>query len=133
MYPPPLPSPLHKQEEERWFAYWNDQYDRHYYFNPATGETTWTMPDNYIEESEEEDEYDNQGEGHDNDRGGFPPPEHDFVAVSNVLASGGTNISTASNNGSLGGSAGSVGGGDNISSNNNNNNNNRNRSSNQIT
>jgi hypothetical protein len=30
-----------------WLAYWNDKYDRHYYYNPATSETTWVMPDNF--------------------------------------------------------------------------------------
>jgi hypothetical protein len=33
---------------ERWYAYWSEQYDRHYYNNPVTGITSWTMPDNFI-------------------------------------------------------------------------------------
>ena len=30
-----------------WLAYWNEQYDRHHYYNPSSGETSWVMPDNF--------------------------------------------------------------------------------------
>ncbi|GMI28474.1 hypothetical protein TrCOL_g7036 [Triparma columacea] len=57
-----------EEGEEKWFAYWNAEYNRHYYFNPDTGETTWTMPDNYIEDDCDEGDSDGGEEVRGEDR-----------------------------------------------------------------
>ena len=35
---------------EKWYAYWDADYGRHYYYNPTTEVTQWVMPDNYVAE-----------------------------------------------------------------------------------
>ncbi|GMH66487.1 hypothetical protein TrRE_jg9605, partial [Triparma retinervis] len=59
--------------EEKWFAYWNVEYNRHYYFNPRTGETTWTMPDNYVEDDSSSLGEDEGGSGGSNNGASDPP------------------------------------------------------------
>ena len=59
--------------EEKWFAYWNVEYNRHYYFNPRTGETTWTMPDNYVEDDSSSLGEDEGGSGGSNNGASEPP------------------------------------------------------------
>ncbi|GMH98447.1 hypothetical protein TrVE_jg6058 [Triparma verrucosa] len=48
---------------EKWYAYWDADYGRHYYYNPTTEVTQWVMPDNYVAEDgdSESDRPDSKG------------------------------------------------------------------------
>ncbi|GMI01200.1 hypothetical protein TrLO_g9503 [Triparma laevis f. longispina] len=39
---------------EKWYAYWDADYGRHYYYNPTMEVTQWVMPDNYVPEDEDD-------------------------------------------------------------------------------
>ena len=43
----------HSQLPAGWEAYWDEEYKRYYYYNAATGESTWTKPQPEEEEEEE--------------------------------------------------------------------------------
>jgi len=37
---------------EKWEPHWDEKNETWYYYNPATKETTWVMPDNFVDEKE---------------------------------------------------------------------------------
>jgi len=47
------PDSIAEPPTEKWYAYWSDEYDRFYYFNSTTKITTWTMPDNFVDDEKD--------------------------------------------------------------------------------
>ena len=51
---------------EKWQPHWCDKYERFYYYNPQTKETTWVMPDNFVDVQERDGSRASRGNNNNN-------------------------------------------------------------------